>query len=382
MNSKKFNPLTLGLIFIILVPNLRDLYKYFPSFQPFMSVLYCIAFIGFLYLLQLERFAKTLNKWVGNYWYISLIFLLVTALVWYLYPIADGLKFQMKGSDQDDCVIMGGLRVLSFLHKLPESSYLGNPCSTGLGIILLYLPFIFFGVYHFGAIFISLITVYFFKKFTKDFYATAIFTTLLFSSLFSLDLLSVGSDLIFIGCGIVIISLGAVHTVTHKKISYLLCLAIFSGLISTTRITFLFITPLLSILIFFYWKKGGVIFLLLSTSAAIFPSTILYFIDPASTYSQWHLLGKGRSLLQGSPLVIIAAVCLTSFCIGIYLAKKLISNIPLAVLLFLAPILATLSLSDLVLRSGNFAVWEGANYLMPVLPLSIAILTTRLVLKR
>jgi hypothetical protein len=160
IKNKKNIFLTLPLIFFVIAPNLRPIFKYFTFFQSGLFIIYSLFVILLVYLLQKNKLKLYFSKLLGSYWLIFFIFLLVSLLIWLLYPIADGLKSQMRGLDQDDCVIIGVKQLVSLLHPYDKTSYLGNPCSTGLGIILLYSPFVLFNIYCLASIFLAYLCTY------------------------------------------------------------------------------------------------------------------------------------------------------------------------------------------------------------------------------
>jgi hypothetical protein len=67
--------------------------------------------------------------------------------------------------------------------------------------------------------------------------------------------------------------------------------------------------------------------------------------------------------------------CLILGLIALGLGKKNLTTLPLSLFLFLAPMLFFLALADWMNRGWSFAQWEGANYLIPVIPLVALILT-------
>jgi hypothetical protein len=105
-----------------------------------------------------------------------------------------------------------------------------------------------------------------------------------------MELLIVGSDLIFVGFGLVLLSFQTIILVLKKNYN-IFWLAVFAGLLSSSRINFLVIAPIISIFIFIHWQKGGLLFALYSISVAIIPSAIFYFVD-SSKFSPFHLLQK------------------------------------------------------------------------------------------
>lgn len=363
-----------ALIFFVIVPNLRPIFKYSNFFQSTIFIIYALFVSLLVYLLQKNKFKFYFSKLLGNYRFIFFIFLLVSLLVWFLYPIADGLKSQMRGSDQDDCVIIGVKQLVSLLHPYDKTSYLGNSCSTGLGIILLYSPFVLFNIYCLASIFLAYLCTYVIRGNSRNVYVASVFAILQFSSLFSMELLIVGSDLIFVGFGLVLLSFHTINLVFKKKTYNIFWLAVFAGLLSSSRINFLVIAPIISIFIFIHWQKGGLLFGLYSISVAIIPSTILYFVD-SSKFTPFHLLEKSNLLLQGGLKEVAILLSILAFLFSCNLIKKSIRLLPISLFLCLLPSLLFLSFGDLLLRKVNFAMWEGANYLSPLLPLSFAIIS-------
>ena len=363
-----------ALIFFVIVPNLRPIFKYSNFFQSTIFIIYALFVSVLVYLLQKNKFKFYFSKLLGNYRFIFFIFLLVSLLVWFLYPIADGLKSQMRGSDQDDCVIIGVKQLVSLLHPYDKTSYLGNPCSTGLGIILLYSPFVLFNIYCLSSIFLAYLCTYLIGGNSRNVYVASVFTILQFSSLFSMELLIVGSDLIFVGFGLVLLSFQTINLVLKKNTYNIFWLAVFAGFLSSSRINFLVIAPIISIFIFIHWQRGGLLFALYSISVAIIPSIILYFVD-SSKFTPFHLLEKSNLLLQGGLKEVAILLSILAFLFSCNLIKKSIRLLPISLFLCLLPSLLSLSFSDLLLRKVNFAMWEGANYLAPIIPLSFSIIS-------
>ena len=363
-----------ALIFFVIVPNLRPIFKYSNFFQSTIFIIYALFVSVLVYLLQKNKFKFYFSKLLGNYRFIFFIFLLVSLLVWFLYPIADGLKSQMRGSDQDDCVIIGVKQLVSLLHPYDKTSYLGNPCSTGLGIILLYSPFVLFNIYCLSSIFLAYLCTYVIGGNSRNVYVASVFTILQFSSLFSMELLIVGSDLIFVGFGLVLLSFQTINLVLKKNTYNIFWLAVFAGFLSSSRINFLVIAPIISIFIFIHWQRGGLLFALYSISVAIIPSTILYFVD-SSKFTPFHLLEKSNLLLQGGLKEVAILLSILAFLLSCNLIKRSIRLLPISLFLCLLPSLLSLSFGDLLFRKVNFAMWEGANYLAPIIPLSFSIIS-------
>jgi hypothetical protein len=281
--------------------------------------------------------------------------------------MADGLKLQMRGSDQDDCVIIGASRLMNFLNPYTEHSYFNNPCSPGPGLLLVYLPFVMLGAYQFGAIFFILSTLFAIRCYTGELFSAGKFLLLICSSIFFLELLVIGSDLIFIGCAIAILALGLVITIENKSMPALILMALFAGVVSSTRVNFIIIFPLLSIFIFLHWRQGSWVFFIISSVFAILPSLLIYLQNPGE-FSPLHLIGKSDALLSGEMKLSIFFISTCLAFVGFYLIRTKLRFLPLSFFISLAPSLISVSVSDLLVNGSG---WYGANYLMPLLPLAL-----------
>jgi hypothetical protein len=364
------------LIFIFIAPNARAIYKYSPYLQLELLILYASLVISFFLVYQSQVFKSYFKNYIANYWYIAIILIVVSLIIWFVYPIADGLKLQMRGSDQDDCVILGASRLLELKHPYLETSYFGNPCSPGTGMLLLYAPFVLLNVYPFGAIVGAILTILVIRQFTSSVYLASIFTSLLFGSLFQLEMLVVGSDLFLIGCGLTIACLKISEATSARDFKAMIWLGILVGLLSSTRVNFLVLIPVMSVYVYLHFKSAALVFFAISFSVATIPSAFIYLYNPA-VFTPLHLLSKGSFIMAGGLEEIGVVFSIVAFIAGAFFVNKSIKNIPSAVLLSILPMLLVLSFGDLLKRNGDFGVWEGANYLLPILPLLLTILITR-----
>lgn len=372
------NILNLLLLVFIVVPAWRPIFKYAPSFQTVLIALYGFALVGLIYIFQHNKLSLRLKGLIANPAYLVLILVIASITIRFAYPIADGLKIQMRGSDQDDCVIIGVNNLLSLSHPYTQQSYLGNPCSPGMGMLLLYAPFVFLNSYQFGAIIFAGFAIFVVRKYTMSDYHAAIFATLLFGSLFQMEMLVVGTDLFLLGCGVVIVTYQLIEASAKKDKLAVIWLAVLTGLLASTRINFLVLAPIISLFIFFHWRRAAIIFAAVSMSTSILPSAYIYFLSPAD-FSPFHLIVKSKGLLTEGMKEFVIALSFLSFLLGAELVRRSIASIPLAVFLSISPMLLALSMGDLVFQKGwSFAEWEGANYLLPVIPLAIAILTIQI----
>ena len=92
-------------------------------------------------------------------------------------------------------------------------------------------------------------------------------------------------------------------------------------------------------------------------------------MDP-NNFTPFHLLSKAETLLPLPLMLFVAGVCLLSAAMGIYRFTQNLLSLSGGVFFTLAPMLLALALSDLSRRHWELAQWEGANYLIPLIPLS------------
>jgi hypothetical protein len=356
----------LGLL--LFAPNLRTIFKYANSFAPFFFLAYVVLFAFMTHVLVLGN-SQLVKRIIGNWWYVLFVIAAISLVVMVGYPIADGLKVQMRGSDQDDCVIMGVNKIVELNHPYLEKSYGGNPCSPGMGMLLLYMPFVVVNFYHMGAIFYAAIAAIAIKIRTGSLYSAAAFLTLLFGSLFVVELLVVGSDLFLIGCGFVLLALMVERLLLSRNIWILFSAAVLCGLLASTRVNFLVVVPVFAFFIFMHWKQGAIFFAVLASLVAIVPSGYVYFLDP-SHFTPFHLLEKKFLAFQGLK-ELGAFFSVVFFLIAAYMVKRSVNFVPAALLISLSPSLMAVALADLMYVHWDFSAWEGANYLLPLSPLAV-----------
>lgn len=370
--DKKEISLFLSLTFFLFLPSLRVFFKYMPDYAILLSIAYFIFLIVLFYQIIFIK-NKLISILIDNKFFIYILLLFIYIIIWNLYPIADGLKEQMRGSDQDDCVIMGINHLLNFENPYSSQSYYNNPCSPGMGMLIAYLPFVYLDIYILGAPIVITALVYTVSKLNNNLYIASSFLIILLSSILIIELMVVGSDLIFIGVGLVFLSLFLTKAIELKNIRLIILVALIAGIIGSTRVNFLILIFLSSAYIYLYWKKGMWIFLLFSLAIALIPSLFIYFSNP-DLFSPLHLIGKGSKLLFPVLKYLVIFFNGILFIYSLYLVKKSTKNINMGFFITLVPTLLSLSIADLFMRSGQISSWEGANYLIPLVPLTALLL--------
>lgn len=353
-----------ALVFFALLPGARAIFKYTPDFQ------WIVFLAEFMLVSALLNSSKAWIKGViGNRYLLALIGIGMVVAVYYMYPIADGLKVHRLGSDQDDCIMLGVARLLAGQNPYLDRTYFGNMCFTGFGVFAYYLPFVFLKVYFLGGL--VALGSYFGYVFhgTRRYEDLGVLTILVFSCIAVPELLSTGSDLVFVGSGIALLSVMGMRVSTSKNWRVLLLMAVLAGLLSSARMNFLVIFPLVSIFLFLRWRAGAAVLFILAGMVAILPSLFIYLSSPAD-FTPLVLIGKGQSILPRVVILIALLLSITGVVTGLVMLRNDVARFPEAMFLSLMPGLLILSFGDLYGRSGSLALWEGANYLIPLVPLA------------
>lgn len=373
--SAKFNFINFSLLLLLAgylsLPGLRAIFKYSP-YPSFISCLYLI-FLPIFLLPLINRKLEKIQKVIGNPLTILLFLTVVTITCWIAYPFADALKLNMQGSDQDDCIILGVNRILNFSHPYGEKTYFGNPCSPGPGLLLLYAPFVIFHIYILGAIASIVAVVLGLYQKRGDWNIAGLWLVALFSSLIIPELLAVGSDLVLLGNGIAFLAIALPPTVRNRNLTFAICLSILCGLVASSRVNFIVIAPLVSLFVFAGWRRGGVIFFCISMLVAFIPSLYIYLLDP-TIFTPLHLAGKSSNIAGLQMLAFGAFLSIGTALYSAFRARIDEAFIPMGLFISLAPMLLSVSLGDLSTRQWNIAAWDGANYLVPLIPLAALIL--------
>jgi len=360
------------IIFIILfeVSSLRTIIKYVsnPLLSAFMIISYFLLLLLIIYLFQLRK--SIIDHISKNKYLYVLSILSLAAIVLYGYPIADSLKLHGKGSDQDDCVILGVENLLKAQNPYSSRTYRNNPCSTGMGVLIAYIPFVYIGFYELGSVIFMIITLWYLyiNRGPKlaFFYKITLLTNILF-----IELMVVGSDLFFIGFFLLIAALYMDANIDNMSIGKTLLLSVLVGLVASSRINMLIILPIFAIFGYFRNKLSGILMFLSSSVIAILPSFLIYISNP-SLFTPLHLIQKAEMLLPLSVRFVVIAIMTFSLVISLFLYSKKAILLTSALLWILTPMFVGLLIGGLAHVEYNVSLSEHFNYLIPLLPLASA----------
>jgi hypothetical protein len=372
---KKSAIFTLTALLLIMLPAMRPAEKYLGSWLwwfPYAAI--CFLLLSSIALRQQGYLAQVLS----SKWFIFGTPLIMAIVSTAFYPLADGLKVDMQGQDQDDCTILGVNAILSGENPHAKPSYFGNPCSPLLGAIIPFIPFALSNLMGLaGPVFFTLsVALLYLQKVNRLQLGT--FVALIAGTPASLELMVNGSDFVFIG----FISLVAVFMVKkseNKMLSNpeLLTLSVIVGLLSSARISSLIFAVSFGLILLFRSNRW-ILFTALVTIVSVLPNLAIYLSSPGE-YSPLHLVAKGQSLVPGGFYVLMFAVTLAALVLGAYGLKNRVLDELSLTLLVISPHLIFLAFGDLIFnRNFDIFWWEGANYLYLLTPMLSWFVATRL----
>lgn len=358
------------LVLFIILPSARVFFKYLGSAAELALCVYAVIIMLLCYTVVFSTKSRV-SRILSLRGVIVLVGLAALIACWYIYPIADGLKEQMRGSDQDNCVILGVTHLLNMEHPYQSRSYFGNPCSTGMGILIAYMPFVYLGIYGLSSIcFLFLVTYALYKGQGNDIQRAGGYLAILLSSVFFVELVAIGSDLLFIGLSLALLAVLLPRFIANYNMLHWVFLGVLTGIVASARVNFLVVIAMLAGYVFLYHRRTAFVFFGVAMLVGIVPSLLVYMSNP-DLFTPLHLVAKGDQLMGFELKVFAMMLTVAGYVWSLYLVNKSAEFIACGLFASLCPSLLILSLSDLFnARLGDVATWEGANYLMPLLPLA------------
>jgi hypothetical protein len=190
----------LSLMLTLQLTSLQAVYKYLGNYADIASLVLLLAASTAYFAMMQPALGRRFLEPIGRGpRVVVLVLTAVIAVSLLLYPIADALKEQMRGSDRDDAIIVGVYALFSGENPYGKTTYFGNPLSPGPGLLLLYAPFVSLKLYALGAGSALGACAYLLKRLYGSWVVASLFVVLVASSLLFWQELAVGSDLIFVG---------------------------------------------------------------------------------------------------------------------------------------------------------------------------------------
>ena len=353
-------------IFKFLLYNLLIVFFSARFFLKFFNIYFLILFVLIINVFLYFLLFRDINP-ILRYFNWKVIIILITIGNFFIYPLVDARKFQPgKGSAGDDALILSAntLKTTGKLYDVMVGE--DTPTSPGPGWVILNSPFVLLNLYFLFTvfyIFIVCITLsYTFNKTTADLFLLLCSTSMVFW-----ELIFNGHDIFPLSAMLFVCSILIFRYMTKSNnIILIAAIALLTGVISTSRIIFIFFPFLLSLFLWKFNKKNSVLLFFIATVVNV--SLHLYYYSVNTVYQPLHLFNKALTNID-LPLIISG---ITGFFIMLFFQYKNLTenfqswnkSIFTSFLIIFFPI----SVGDLIKNDFNFQSWEGANYIIPVIP--------------
>ncbi len=287
--------LILLLFFSLQIPSVRALFKYIPSNYQFIILIYGLLNLTFYVIIVSSNITR--KKFFTGPFLAVILILLIFIVNYFVYPIADSLKYQGKGSDSDDAIIVVTRTLLSGHSPFAVKTYLNNYIDNGPGIIFILAPFVILKAYYLATpVFVLLLSYLFYRKY-KVFGIVNIFLLLVISSPAFWELMVNGSDLLIIGILMIIPIL-----LWDDNLSPLakLLLIFLIALTMTSRVVFLYLAPVYGFILAGNSPKHSFLNALKLTFILFFFTIALhsaFFLPDPANYGPFHLLSTGTKII-------------------------------------------------------------------------------------
>lgn len=370
------------LYFIFIFGQLMSI-RYFLNSSTFnQDIIYYYLYLicsYFIFVFFIHNYSKLKFLLEDNLLYFFLILLLILSLTGY--NKIETSNIEGLGSDQDNCY-------LDFVENFYQSgklafkkSYLNNPCSTG------YLTFLFYFPVFFGQFFIIIIIFFFlliFKKILKIICKNKEIENTIFY-FFSLnfvviELLISGSDFIPIAISLPAGIIFFIEAYKKKRILYFILSFLFLSFFFGSRINLIvFYFPITLLFILRYKNKFTFVFFFLIGAFVSLSYTIpIIVLDQEIFFA--HLVSKTFYFLKGS-LTFWLILFLSGLATFAFFKKKKFIDLnndiffyQLVALIIFIPFLYG-SLAFLHVNGYNIKTWEGLNYIIIAIPITLIALS-------
>jgi len=346
------------------LPSLRAMYKYLPApLHKLIPLCFLLAFFVYAVLFRTQKLFEITKVFLNKKSFFILLFILITLVNILVYPLADSLKYQARGSDQDDALIVGAKNLISGKNPYEAHTYFpGNPLSPGPGWLIMNLPFTTSGLYCLLTPFYISVLGLLIRKLSAGYYAANVFLILCSSSLAFWETMVAGSDLFAVGA-LFTVCLYFVYAGFGKSKLLSFLSAMLLALAATSRIIFAYIIAVMGILL---WRRSGkkyIGFLVFSLVFAVLLHLIFYLWNPGS-YTPLHLIRKGNRLMPFALKIPCIILSLSFILRTFFKAKTRFDSWLFYFWLCMAIPISCVSFGELIVRGFNLTLWEGANYLI------------------
>ena len=352
---------------IIVIPSFRFFLKFLNIyFLVFYIVIANLVFV-FWKKLELLKVIKT------PIWLVFCV--LISIANFYIYPLANARsQTANSGSTGDDAMIIAAntLKTSAKLYDVTINQL--APISPGPGWILLNSGFVLGNIYFLLTPFYIFLLGFFIKKYNQ------ISTANLFLIFFSIsavfwELLFNGHDIVAFSIALFLILL-IVFQVLRQKYTpeKAILIGIILGLVSTSRIIFIFYPFFIFLLLYEVQKKNS--YLLLISSVGINLILNVYFFTVNDYFQPLHVFFKAKRIL-GTELILILTLFIAIFLYYFIKQKKYFQDWFFKAFILFSLLFIPIVYSDLIRINFEFTKWEGANYIVPLIPFYLFLILTK-----
>lgn len=288
----------------------------------------------------------------------------------FLYPVIDARKSEKgKGSTGDDALILSANTLKSSGKLYDVTINPTTPISPGPGWVILCSPFVLLNIYFlFTPFFVFILCLVLNKVFDNR--VSNVSLLFLSMSMLFWELILNGHDIFPLSAMLFLCSVLVFQYVTKKvRMDALLLVSVLVGIVSTSRIVFVFFPFLLAMFLWKFNRRNALVLFLTSMSVFLFFN--LYFYSINTYYQPIHLLDKAVRNINYGMIVVGSA----GFIIGLFFQYRNLKNNIVSwnksLLVSFLVIFLPIASGDVIKSGFNFVTWEGANYLMPVIPFFI-----------
>jgi hypothetical protein len=370
---------------VVVVQLLLSLRFFFKYVDPLPGAAYAAYVVAGLLVWGVVLRSPRLLGWLcrGRLLGLALVALLVLVVV--AYPRADALRAVGRGSDQDDCVreLVGNVLALRAPYGV---GYFGDPCSTGPGELVPYLPLALWDGYLVVVPAMAVLLGYRVLRLLTDRGTAVLLSLTQFPCWLFLEMAATGSDMVVIGW---LFALGTTASTLGLR-RHDTALTFVGGaaylLFATSRLPLLVVTAASGVVLLAGFGARGwrVVAPVLLGATALYVGT--WAVAPA-LFRPGHLTGKSVRILHdlgGDRLAGLVAVVVLAFgAAAVVVLRHGVAGVLrrhhawVHLLAVTAP-MAAVAVWDLERKGFDPAAWEGLHYLylgVPALLVAVAQVT-------
>jgi len=349
------------------VPALRAIFKYFPAPLITGSLFLLIALPGIVLVLNPP---EVFRGFMQSRWPAALVAAAMAVASVTVYPYADALKWQGRGSDADDALIAAGQALWRFENPYVQTTYLGNSFTPGPGWALLVSPFSITGLYRFFLPATLAMAIWRLRAARYAWQDINKFLLLLASSLCVWELIAEGGDYL----PFALLTLCALLGLKTASIGrpHVAMLTALLGALATFRLPFLLLPALIGFSLLSSFPRRAVFVSCCATAICLFLHAPFLAITGRDYPPLNLLLTKAEGSFSAAEFILAVSVCiilgltmivnwrgwqsLTHVACGLGVPWSIVSAAELA-------------------SAGSFADWGGAGYFAMWLPFVILAVT-------